>query len=137
MTDQDPGVRKVAAKAARGSAPSARRDRGSEGGADDRDTAKGVRNPKVIEGEHGGGFSPDTTDDAERAAGEGGGDVGGSRSRSVIASSGTDRDSGGGGNLGGHVASRGSRSGEGPDGGAVGSNIPGETATSIHGGGSV
>jgi hypothetical protein len=137
LSDPDAGVRKVAAKAARGRAPSTRRDRGSDDGADDRDTAKGVRNPKVIEGEHGGGFSPDTTDDPERAGGEGGGDVGGSRSGSMIAASGTDRDSGGGGDLGGNVASPGSRSGEGPDGGgSVGSDV-GDTATSMHGGGSV
>ena len=69
LSDRDAGVRKVAAKAARGRAPSARRDRGSDGGADDRDAVKGVRNPKVIEGENGAGSprTPPTTQNSPRA----------------------------------------------------------------------
>jgi hypothetical protein len=142
MTDPDPGVRKVAAKTTGGRKTPGLRARISETTPDDReDAARPSAAPErtrrttvqVLEGEHGGGFPPGTTARAERAEGEGGGDLARTQARSSTEMAGTDPESGGGGDVGRNVGSRAGRSDGGPDGGGLLSGRAGDT--SMHGGG--
>lgn len=114
LTDRDPGVRKVAERAA------GRRER--------------ARAPVPPDDDHGGGPGADDDAGPERSAGEGGGSPDtavGEASRDE-----GDEDGGGGGDLGGSgAAAESGRASDGPDGGGelpVGLTAPG---TSGHGGG--
>ena len=140
IADPDAGVRKVAARATRGRTTPATRREGAEESTPDRPRsgqgagAAAVKRPQVLEGEYGGGFSPGTTGEAERAAGEGGGNVEHTRIRSTIASADDDQEGGGGGDLGSNVVKRASGSADGPDGGG---HIDGDSrggSDSPHGG---
>jgi hypothetical protein len=121
MADPDQGVRKVAAKAARGRSRSA-----APGTAPEHPAAA-----RTVEDEHGGGSSPDTHPGAASSPGEGGGDAGNQRHGSAV----TDSESGGGGDVTG-AAGTGSRAVDGPDGGgSAGGGAHGDADVSDHGGG--
>lgn len=120
MADPDQGVRKVAAKAARGRSRS-----GAPGTAPELPAAA-----RTVEDEHGGGPSPDTHPGATSSAGEGGGDTGNQRHGSAV----TDSESGGGGDVTG-AAGTGRRAVDGPDGGGSAGGAHGDADVSDHGGG--
>jgi hypothetical protein len=132
IADQDQGVRKVAAKAARGRAAPAPRERGSA----QRQPGKAAGGSQITEDEHGGGFSPDTDADAEPASGEGGGDLGDARMRSTQQTARDESESGGGGDLTGSARARGGRAPDGPDGGGSSGSEEG-AGSSSHGGGRI
>jgi hypothetical protein len=128
IADPDQGVRKVAAKAARG------RSRSAVPGTAPEHPAGG----RTSEDEHGGGPSPDTRPGAESSAGEGGGEVGDARHGSASRATVTDSDSGGGGSVTGSEGARAGRSPDGPDGGgSSGSAAHGDADVSDHGGGRI
>jgi len=139
MTDQDPGVRKVAAKAGRARMTSALRERIAERASSDRDpnrraTARTIAGApaKSSEPDSGGGDSHGSAGGS--APGEGGGDIGNGRPLRQSAPD-LGEESGGGGDLGGGF-STGARGSDGPDGGGSidgGSDVSTEIAP--HGGG--
>ena len=141
MTDQDPGVRKVAAKAGRARMTPALRERIAERASNDRDpnrraAARAIAGaPAKSSGPgSGGGDSSVASAGGGSAPGEGGGDTGDGR---PVRQSAPDlgEESGGGGDLGGGL-SRGARGSDGPDGGGSidgGSDV--STEISPHGGG--
>jgi hypothetical protein len=131
--DPDPGVRKVAAKATRGRAAAAGKRPAAAGGA--ASGAAGAAGARITEGEHGGGFSPDTTADAEPSAGEGGGEVGGARHPSTRPTASGDEESGGGGDLTGTSGAQPGGHGDGPDGGGLTGGGARDIGISAHGGG--
>jgi len=144
MTDQDQGVRKVAAKATRGRMTPALRDRIAERASSDRDPARRAAAraamehapAKSSEPDGGGGDSPDDSVKGTSAPGEGGGDIGNAASVRYTVSDVGD-ESGGGGDLGGGFTSDDRGTNDGPDGGG---SIDGESSgrgdESSHGGGS-
>jgi hypothetical protein len=141
IADPDAGVRKVAAKSTRGRAIPAARREGPEDAPPDRDRSRpsaggaAGKRVQVLEGEHGGGFPPGTTGDAERAGGQGGGDAGNTIARSAYEAAGTDVESGGGGDVGQRGAAGVSRAGDGPDGGGQIEGAGRDAGASQYGGG--